>query len=50
MARETGYCRNKDGNRDSQLIHNCFVELSRRGLWDGVQGHWAREGETEVGA
>lgn len=46
MARATGYCRNKEGSRDSQLIHNCSVELSRLGLWEGrMQGGWAREGE-----
>lgn len=43
MARATGYCRNKEGSRDSQLIHNCSVELSRLGLWEGrMQGGWAR--------
>ena len=42
-----GCYRDKDGSWDSQLIHNCFVELSRPGLWEGVQGGWGEPTEAE---
>lgn len=45
-----GCYRDKDGSWDSQLIHKCFVELSRPGLWEGLQGSWGEPSEAEPGA
>lgn len=45
-----GCYRDKDGSWDSQLIHKCFVELSRPGLWEGLQGSSGEPSEAEPGA
>lgn len=43
MARETACHRNRDGRWDSQLIHNCFVELSRPGSGGGGAGRLSQD-------